>query len=75
MARAALLDAEELAYAAEVIAPALQDRDARSIAANLYGDEILAFQGHEGVGLPPFAGFAVAAALSQGEIELNGWVD
>lgn len=60
---AAPLDAEELAYAEELAAAALAADDPRAIAAHLYGDVIVAEQGHLQVGLPPYAGFEVAYRL------------
>ena len=66
------LDAEELAYAREVIGGALNRSDARLTAAHLYGDELLAAQGHPTVGLPPFAGFEAGYRLVQVYLERTG---
>lgn len=60
---AAPLDAEELAYAEHVLAGALYASDPRTIAAHLYGDAIIAEQGHPQAGLPPYAGFELAYRL------------
>jgi len=54
------LSAEEREYARDVIRDGLGETDPNQIAAYLYGDEIVAEQGHQGVGLPPYAGFEVA---------------
>ena len=52
-----------LAHAAELCGVETYD-DLRTnparIAAHLYGDEVVAPQGHAGVGVPPFGGVAVA---------------
>ena len=60
---AAPLDAEELAYAEDVLAGAIRSGDPRTIAAHLYGDAIIAEQGHPQAGLPPYAGFELAYRL------------
>jgi uncharacterized protein YjaZ len=70
--RALPLNAEELEYARAVIGSALDISDARLIAAHLYGDELLAAQGHPTVGLPPFAGFEVGCRLVQAYLEHTG---
>jgi uncharacterized protein YjaZ len=70
--RALRLDTDELEYAHAVIGGALDISDARLIAAHLYGDELLAAQGHPTVGLPPFAGFEVGYRLVQAYLELTG---
>jgi len=57
------LDAEELAYAEEVVGAASAADDPRAIAAHLFGDAIIAEQGHPQAGLPPYAGFEVAYRL------------
>lgn len=62
---AAPLDAEELAYAEELIGTAIAADDPRAIAAHLYGDVIVAEQGHPQAGLPPYAGFEIAYRLAQ----------
>jgi uncharacterized protein YjaZ len=66
------LDTDELEYALAVIGGALDISDARLIAAHLYGDELLAAQGHPTVGLPPFAGFEVGYRLVQAYLEHTG---
>jgi hypothetical protein len=70
--RALPLSAEELEYARAVIGSALDTRDARMIAAHLYGDELLAAQGHPTVGLSPFAGFEVGYRLVRAYLEHTG---
>lgn len=60
---AAPLEAEELAYAEHVLAGAIRSGDPRTIAAHLYGDAIIAEQGHPQAGLPPYAGFELAYRL------------
>jgi uncharacterized protein YjaZ len=67
--RALPLDTEELEYARALIGGALGISDARLIAAHLYGDELLAAQGHPTVGLPPFAGFEVGYRLVRAYLE------
>jgi len=37
----------------------MDTRDPSGIAAHLYGDELMAAQGHRGVGLPAYAGFEI----------------
>lgn len=59
------LEPEELLYAEEIINPALSSTAPQTIAAHLYGDEILARQGHPTVGLPLYAGFEVGYRLVQ----------
>ena len=51
---------------------ALDLSDARLVAAHLYGDELLAAQGHPTVGLPPFAGFEVGYQLVQAYLGHTG---
>src|SRR4029079_19030298 len=70
--RALPLDGEELEYARAVIGGALGLSDARLIAAHLYGDELLAAQGHPTVGLPPFAGFEVGYRMVQAQLGHTG---
>ncbi len=70
--RALPLSAEELEYAHAVIGGALDTSDARLIAAHLYGDELLAAQGHPTVGLPPFAGFEVGYRLIRAYLDRTG---
>ena len=60
---AAPLDAEELDYAEQVLAGAISANDPRTLAAHLYGDAIIAEQGHPQAGLPPYAGFELAYRL------------
>lgn len=62
---AAPLDTDELAYAEDVIRAALDANDPRTIAAHLYGDAIVAEQGHPQAGLPPYAGFEVAYRMAR----------
>jgi uncharacterized protein YjaZ len=66
------LDAEELAYARAVIAEAPNTTDERLIAARLYSDHFVAAQGHPAVGLPPYAGFAVACRLAREYLDRTG---
>jgi uncharacterized protein YjaZ len=51
------MEPDELAYARELIAASLDATEPCSIAAHLYGDELVAAQGHPSVGLPAYAGF------------------
>lgn len=46
--------------------------DARIIAAHLYGDLVVAAQGHQTVGLPPYAGFEIAHRLVQSYLQRTG---
>ena len=57
------MDAETLAYAAEVVLATRDATEAPRVAAHLYGDEFVAFHGHATAGLPPWAGFEVAYRL------------
>lgn len=59
------MESEELIYAQEIINQALSSTAPQTIAAHLYGDEILARQGHPTVGLPLYAGFEVGYRLVQ----------
>ncbi|MBV9789744.1 MAG: hypothetical protein JOZ51_16275, partial [Chloroflexi bacterium] len=59
------LDVEDVEYATEIIKAALDVTDATTIAAYMYGDAIVAMQGHPAVGLPPYAGFEVGYRLVQ----------
>jgi hypothetical protein len=54
------MDAETLAYAIEVIRPLSPSNDPRVIASSMYGDTLVAPQGHPTVGMHAFAGFEVA---------------
>lgn len=54
---------DELAYSQALIMEALSLTEPRLIAAYLYGDAIVAEQGHPTVGLSPYAGFEVAYRL------------
>jgi len=61
-ASAPALDAEELAYSQEVIAPYRESAAFPEIMACLYGDEAAASLGYPTLGLGPQAGYAVALA-------------
>ncbi|GAB4126533.1 MAG: hypothetical protein Fur005_41260 [Roseiflexaceae bacterium] len=54
------LDPEEFAYSQAILADHATSNDARVIAACLYGDAIIAEQGHPQFGLSPYAGLEVA---------------
>lgn len=66
------LDPEDLEYAAEIIKTALDVSDATTIAAYMYGDAIVAMQGHPAVGLPPYAGFEVGYRLVREYLRRSG---
>lgn len=66
------LDEEEREYTRQVLGAALTERSPQRIAAYLYGDEILAAQGHPTVGLSPLAGFHIAHELVQGYLRRAG---
>lgn len=66
------LDPEDLAYASEIIKAALNVSDATTIAGYMYGDAIVAMQGHPAVGLPPYAGFEVGYRLVQEYLRQSG---
>lgn len=66
------LETEDLAYAQAVIAEALDEAEPTQIAAHLYGDEVVALQGHATVGLPSYAGFEVGYRLVQDYVEQTG---
>lgn len=70
--QAAALDAEDLEYATEVITAALDEANPTTIAGHMYGDAIVAIQGHPGVGLPPYAGFEVGYRLVQEYLRRTG---
>lgn len=70
--QAAPLDAEDLEYAGEIITSALDVSDATTIAAYMYGDAIVAMQGHPAVGLPPYAGFEVGYQLVREYLRQSG---
>jgi uncharacterized protein YjaZ len=70
--QAAALGAEDLAYAMEIVGVALDVADPATIAAYMYGDEIVAAQGHTGVGMPPYAGFEVGYRLVQEYLSRSG---
>ena len=53
------LDEEERVYVKAVLREAGNETQPTRIAAHLYGDEVVAPQGHVGVGVPPFGGVAV----------------
>jgi len=57
------LDADEFAYARDLIGAALGATTPGVVAAYLYGDALVAPQGHPTVGLPPYAGFEVGYRL------------
>ena len=59
------LTGEELAYASGVVGEALEESRPAKIAAYLYGDEVVAAQGHLGVGMPVFGGLEVAATTTE----------
>lgn len=70
--RPAPLDTEELAYARAVVDEALDATEPRTIAAHLYGDELVAAQGHPSVGLPSDAGFEVGYRRVEVALERTG---
>jgi uncharacterized protein YjaZ len=70
--QACALDRDELGYATEVLGAALSVADATTIAAYMYGDAIVAAQGHPTVGLPPYAGFEVGYHLIQDYLKQTG---
>ena len=53
------LSAEEIEYARAVLKEGSAEAQASRIAAYLYGDEVVAPQGHAGVGMPLFGGLTV----------------
>ncbi len=53
------LDEEERAYTQAVSREHGNETNPARIAAHLYGDEVVAAQGHAGMGVPPFGGVAV----------------
>ncbi len=63
---------EEIDYARGVINRSLEVSDARIIAAHLYGDEIVAAQGHPTVGLPTYAGFEIAHHMVRNYLQQTG---
>lgn len=58
------MNTEVRAYAWEVIEPMLASTDPRTIAACLYGDELIAAHGHPALGLTPYAGFQLGYELA-----------
>jgi hypothetical protein len=56
------LDAEEIVYSREIIAPYLDSADLPTLFACLYGDEAARSVGYTPLGLSPRAGYAVALA-------------
>lgn len=66
------LDPEDRAYAREIIKAALNVSDATTIAGYMYGDAIVAMQGHPAVGLPPYAGFEVGYRLVREYLRQSG---
>lgn len=65
------LDADELTYSREVIAPHLQGNDFPTCFAALYGDEAAKAAGYKALGLNPNAGFQLALQNASGE----NWTD
>ena len=61
------LDADDLAYTREVIAPYLDTKDYSTIIACLFGDEAARSLGYSPMGLSQRAGFALA--LHDGQLE------
>jgi len=57
------LPADELAYTQNILLDAISETNPIRIAAYLFGDELVAAQGHQGMGVPPFAGFEVGYRL------------
>ena len=55
-----VLTHDERDYCIGVINGAITTTDPRTIAAHLYGDQIVGAQGHPQAGLPPYAGFEIA---------------
>lgn len=70
--QSARMTIEEIDYARQIISRSLEVNDARVIAAHLYGDLIVAAQGHPTVGLPPYAGFEIAHRLVQSYLQRTG---
>ncbi|MEW6212828.1 MAG: DUF2268 domain-containing putative Zn-dependent protease, partial [Acidobacteriota bacterium] len=70
--QAVRLTPQEIDYARHVISRSLQSNDARVIAAHLYGDLVVAAQGHRTFGLPPYSGFEVAHHMVQNYLQLTG---
>lgn len=66
------LDAEERAYARDVIGPALATSAPGLVAAYLYGDALVSPQGHRTMGLPPYAGVEVGYHLVQAYLRGSG---
>lgn len=54
------MDADERQYTIDIIRMSLDSDNANTIAAHLYGDELISAQGHPAFGLPDYAGFEVA---------------
>lgn len=70
--QSARMKIEEIAYAREVISRSLEVADGQVIAAHLYGDLVVAAQGHQTVGLPPYAGFEIAHLMVQSYLQQSG---
>ncbi len=66
------LDADELAYAHDLIGAALGATTPGVIAAYLYGDALVAPQGHPTVGLPPYAGCEVGYRMVRAYLQRTG---
>lgn len=66
------LDADERAYACDLIGAALDTTAPGLVAAYLYGDVLVAPQGHPTVGLPPYAGFGVGYRLLHAYLRCTG---
>ena len=64
------LNADEIAYTREVIAPHLDTKNYPTIMACLFGDEAAQALGYAPMGLSERAGFALA--LHDGRLELSG---
>jgi uncharacterized protein YjaZ len=60
---------EELTYTQDLLLAALTESNPNRIAAYLFGDELVAAQGHQGMGVPPFAGYEVAYRLVKGYLD------
>ena len=69
---AAALDAETLALAIAELGESLDAGDSLSIAAALYGDELLALNGHPPAGIPAWAGFEVGYRLVEAWLRETG---
>ena len=63
---------DELTYVQEIASGALDESNPNRIAAYLYGDELIAPQGHATFGLSAYAGFEVAYRLVKARLEEAG---